>query len=308
MKRYLLTLALLLTFVVSGISQKTFADVDYGTFDKKAKIPKFARDKTGQGHSLIEGHKITKVALVSFFVTMPIDQDKYGGGSLTFQNSASGSYIKYVANSLYDESKDAMTQAFKEKGIELLLYEDFTDEQKAILNSSDGSEFLNQTTRVVTDWYTAYGRFKETVIQDVGGSAYNYQNFGTAITLPDDYSMFGVMAKAMGVDALVIINHNFDLEKGAAYSDLRMNIIGVNPISYDEAIGKAKGKLAKKLITKFYWDGVIFTNTLFAFGKPIVVAERKKNEYFNESFEGFDTFMKSAIEVTIDHYNKRAKL
>lgn len=306
MKQQILTIALIIATAVGSYGQKTFKDVDYSTFDKKAKIAKLARDKSGQGHSSIEGHKITKVALVSFFVSMPENQEKYG--NLTLTNSSSSSYIKFVANSLYDESKEAMKQGFKEKGIELVLYEDFTDKQKAVLNTSDGSEFLNQVTRVETDFYGAFGKFQKKTSVDIGGSAYAYQNFGTSITLPEDYSMFGAMAKAMGVDALVIINHNFDLSKGAAYSNLRMNIIGVNPISYDEAMAMGKSKMAKKLITKFYWDGVLFTTTNYDFGKPIVVAERKKDDYFNESFEGFSTFMKSAIEVTLDRYIKRAGL
>ncbi len=296
------------TIFFPAISQKSFNEIDANTFEKKATIDwKKTKDKTGQGFSDLTGLKITKVALISLSAFMPPDQDKYG--SMTITSGASGGMIQAYANAMHDQSIDAMKAAFKNHGIELIAKDGFSEEQKALLNDLSGSNWLkgNVSQDRTSQYSQGYASWYKTTTWDLGRPAYDYKHFKAVVVMPKDYSMFGILAKGLGVDAVLIINHQFDLEKGAAYSEFEMTMVGLNPISFETAMGNAKSNMHKKLIEKNYLEGVPYIASISSPSKPIEVAERKKNQYGEANWTGFSDFIQNAVDVTLTYFEKRTE-
>jgi hypothetical protein len=308
MKKQIVFILFCSTLFFPAFSQKSFSEIDANTFEKKSRIDwKKTKDKSGQGFSDLTGLKISKVALVSFSAFMPPDQDKYG--SMTVTSGASGGMIQAYANTMHDESLDAMKAAFQNHGIELIARDDFSEDQKSLLNNLSGSNWLKgKISQDRTSYYSSgYASWYKTTTWELGRPAYDYKHFKSVVVMPKDYSMFGILAKGLGVDAILIINHQFDLDKGAVYSEFQMTMVGMNPISFETAMGNAKSNMHKKLIEKNYFEGVPYIASTYSPSKPIEVAERKKNQYGEANWNGFSDFIQNAVDVTLTYFDKRTE-
>lgn len=309
MKMKRITIALLCAIMgFHTYGQKTFSEVDSETYAKKGTIAKRKNDASGQAFSDLTGKKLEKVALISFVSMMPPDQDKYG--SMTVTTGLSGNAIKQFANELYDNSIKEMKSAFQAHGAELISYEEMSDEQKEILNNLQSSKWMTRATqdeRIRTTYVSEYQTIYKKVVWDIGSPAYDYKSLKSVVLLPSDLNFLGILCQSLGVDAVLIVNNKFDLEKGAAYDEFSMNLIGINPVSFDQAMAQAKSNMHKKLIAKNYWDGVVYTESTFAFKSPVMVSERKKGDYSTPDYTGYGSFVYSAIDASLAAFEERTK-
>jgi hypothetical protein len=229
--------------------------------------------------------EIKKVALVSFTISIPhIYTEKF----LTEVGN------KYFVNKMYDMSIESLKQSFSKGGIELITVDNMTREQKAILSGAEARDKIFATSLDIkqSKLEKHYEDVQEKGIS-AGNAADGYKSWLITDRLPLswDLNVFGALAEAMKVDAILFVNNNVIPEsRTLTFQKTIMTMIGVNPIP------KVEGKKYPGLS---YLHGLPYGQT--SIGSDFEIASFKRKKIASESMEGYDKLLVMLADKMIEY-------
>jgi len=292
MKHYLFAIAVFLV-AQNGFAQESFTDLvnlPEKKLDKAIHIwgKTEWRPDTKYGCSIdpdLSQKEIKKVALVSFTISI---SHIFTESHLTTDGN------KYFVNKLYDGSIQTLTETFKKNGIDLITKESMTEEQLAILSGAQAKDKILGTSLDIKQ-----AKLESTYenVEKKGASAgiavEGYKNWTSNDQMPlsFDLNLFGTLAKALDVDAILFVNNIVTPESRVlTYNKTIISMFGVNPIA------KIEGKKYPGLS---YLHGLPYGQT--SINTEFEIATFKKKAIQSENLDGYEKVVALLIDKMVEY-------
>jgi hypothetical protein len=248
-------------------------------------------DEDGHGKTpYFPALKIKKIAIICFAV-QDDQQFKQSGNKyfrVTETRWTSDNAVKHITETSFPMAVNALKAFGSQNNIEFVtlgeliksnpqlesVYNNYQLEASwlgnaLLVNNIDGSIFTADGTRYIN-----------------AASAYPDYKFGNSL---------GLMAKALGVDAVMVIqNEIFSSKEGIAFSKLSLHLLGPNPIPKKDK--KYAGFNGAGYNEAMYYLGTEFISKDGA----IVIKTDKKGKWEGEDFSGYETLVSKNIQNIFD--------
>lgn len=299
MRTLLITAALACTTTFLAVAQKTFTELN--DLDEK-KFEKLLREWTIRKPDLKGGSglfpdlaktPIKKVALVAFTVYSP---DPIG--KTTTNKALSEEGLNHFVAKMYESNLPVLQQEFSDAGIELITIENMTNEQKSILSDFASTKWMERVSKSEkTEYKSNFLGYEETG-RKTGVAMQGYRNWRLGFA---EFSMVWLsepmydLAKALGVDAVVYVNHRLSMD-GKLWAN--QTIISITGCENSVTGGQKKTLTAR---------GLPVTQIGIDYPKPIQIATFKKKDIESEDYEGFDQFVGRLTKKMLNSLNARTE-
>lgn len=299
MKTNLITTVCICLFAFATYAQETFDEL---TSIEDKKLNKLVRERTIGKPDLKEGTglfpdlartEIKKVALVAFTVYSPTPIGKTTNGKVLSEEG-----LNHFVTKFYESNLPVLKNQFSNSGIELLTIEEMTEEQKQTLSEFATTKWMERVSKSgETEYKSSFLGYEESE-RKTGVAMKGYRNWRLGYT---EFNMVWLsepmydLAKALGVDAVVYVNHRLTME-GKLY-------INQSIISITGCENAMTGGQKKKLTAR----GLPVTQIGIDYPEPILIASFKKNEIVSENYDGFDKFVARLTSKMLGSLKKRAE-
>lgn len=299
MRKLIITAALACTTTFLAVAQKNFTElssIEDKKFDKLVKEWTIRKPDLKGGTGLfpdLAKTPIKKVALVAFTVYSP---DPIG--KTTTNKALSEEGLNHFVVKMYELNLPVLKQEFSDAGIELLTIESMTNEQKSILSDFASTKWMERVSKSEEKEYKSNFIGYEETSRKTGVAMQGYRNWRLGYA---EFSMVWLsepmydLAKALGVDAVVYVNHRMSMEGKLFANQTIISITGCE----NAMTGGQKKKLTAR--------GLPVTQIGLDYPKPIQIATFKKKDIENEDYEGFDQFVGRLTKKMLNSLNARTE-
>jgi hypothetical protein len=299
MRTKIVVAALACFLQIGAFAQKTFSELnslDDKMLDKLTKQWIIKKPDLKEGGGLfpdLARTEIKKVALVAFTVYSPEPI-----GKTTTGKALSEEGLNHFASKLYELNLPVLKQEFSNSGIDLITIETMTDEQKQILSDFASTKWMERVSKSEEVEYKSNFLGYEQTSRKTGVAMSGYRNWRLGYV---EFNMAWLsepmhdLAKAMGVDAVLYVNHRLSMEGKLFINETVISLTGC-----ENAMTGGK----KKFMTV---RGLPVTQIGLGYPKPIQIATFKRKDIETETYDGFDQFVGRLTSKMLNHLKTRTE-
>lgn len=203
-----------------------------------------------------------------------------------------------IALEFYKAALPALQKSFADQNIEFITKEKMTSEQQHIVqsfNKNDWNNVLKQELSVEELEYD-FEKFESGIFHGIAVDGYRNVKFSKEdnnckIARPP----FADLAKALNVDAVLIVSIQVGMPGQLVYKNTTMSLIGKNPVYPDDNFKSLRSK------------GLVYSQICNEPKSPFALGAMKMGNVDIEKFSEYDKLVKYASDKMLQYYFNRKK-